>query len=138
MPRVRQRSEAVDVDHGQLVYPSLEDVAFVVGLDEFAPGSGRATSRRHRRRFEWFTQVRENLADRPRLGCNAMSRMSPSHLGHSSGNSSPTRAISFAQAIRVVRAGLCRRVATDSGAVTVAPMAAGRGIARRADVPDGE
>ncbi len=30
---------------------------------------------------------------------NAMSRMSPPHPGHSSGNSSPTRAISFAQAI---------------------------------------
>ena len=32
----------------------------------------------------------------------AMSRMSPPHAGHSSGNSSPTRAISFAQAIREV------------------------------------
>ena len=30
MPRVRQDSEAADIDHGQLVYPSLEDVAFVV------------------------------------------------------------------------------------------------------------
>jgi hypothetical protein len=32
----------------------------------------------------------------------AMSRMSPPHPGHSSGNSSPTRAISLAQAIREV------------------------------------
>ena len=32
----------------------------------------------------------------------AMSRMSPPHAGHASGNSSPTRAISFAQAIREV------------------------------------
>ncbi len=32
----------------------------------------------------------------------AMSRMSPPQVGHSSGNSSPTRAISFAQAIRDV------------------------------------
>ena len=31
-----------------------------------------------------------------------ISRMSPPHIGHSSGNSSPTRAISFAQAIRDV------------------------------------
>ena len=33
---------------------------------------------------------------------NAISRMSPPHAGHSSGNSSPTRAISFAHAIREV------------------------------------
>jgi hypothetical protein len=33
---------------------------------------------------------------------NAMSRMSPPHPGHSSGNSSPTRAMSLAQAIREV------------------------------------
>jgi hypothetical protein len=32
----------------------------------------------------------------------AISRMSPPHAGHSSGNSSPTRAISFAHAIREV------------------------------------
>ena len=33
---------------------------------------------------------------------NAISRMSPPQFGHSSGNSSPTRAMSFAQAIREV------------------------------------
>ena len=33
---------------------------------------------------------------------NAMSRMSPPHPGHSSGNSSPTRAMSLAHAIREV------------------------------------
>jgi hypothetical protein len=38
---------------------------------------------------------------------NAISRMSPPHAGHSSGNSSPTRASSFAQAIRDVS---CERV----------------------------
>jgi hypothetical protein len=37
-----------------------------------------------------------------------------------------------------VRAGLCRRVATDSGAVTVAPGPAGRGLALFADVSDSE
>jgi len=33
---------------------------------------------------------------------NAMSRMSPPQFGHSSGNPSPTRAMSLAQAIREV------------------------------------
>ncbi len=33
---------------------------------------------------------------------NAINRMSPPQFGHSSGNSSPTRAMSFAQAIREV------------------------------------
>jgi hypothetical protein len=33
---------------------------------------------------------------------NAMSRMSPPHPGHAKGNSSPTRAMSFAHAIREV------------------------------------
>ena len=33
---------------------------------------------------------------------NEMRRMSPPHPGHSSGNSSPTRAMSFAHAIREV------------------------------------
>ncbi len=33
---------------------------------------------------------------------NAISRMSPPQFGHPSGNSSPTRAMSFAQAIREV------------------------------------
>jgi hypothetical protein len=46
--------------------------------------------------------MREDLPDRPRLGCNAISRMSPPHPGHSSGNSSPTRAMSLAHAIREV------------------------------------
>jgi hypothetical protein len=39
----------------------------IVNRDEFAPVGGLATGRRHWWRFEWFTQVRENLADRPRL-----------------------------------------------------------------------
>ena len=37
-----------------------------------------------------------------------------------------------------MRAGLLSRVAAASGAVTVAPMAAGRGVAPLADVPDRE
>jgi hypothetical protein len=59
----RLDAEAVDVDRGQLVYPSLEDVPVVVDLPELAPVRGWATSGRHRRRFEWFTRVREDLAD---------------------------------------------------------------------------
>ena len=44
----------------------------------------------------------------------AISRMWPPHAGHSSGNSSPTRARSFAQAIREVS---CERA--DSGCAAV-------------------
>ena len=39
-PRVRQRSEAVDVDRGQLVGRGLKDVAIVMRLDELAPVGG--------------------------------------------------------------------------------------------------
>jgi hypothetical protein len=44
-PRVRHGSEAVDVDHGQLVYPSLEDVAIVMILHELATVAGRPAGR---------------------------------------------------------------------------------------------
>jgi hypothetical protein len=44
MPSVRQRSEAVDVDCGQLVWRGLKDVAIVMDMHEFAPVGGRATS----------------------------------------------------------------------------------------------
>ena len=40
--------------------------------------------------------------DRPGSVMNAISRMSPPHVGHARGNSSPTRAISLTQAIREV------------------------------------
>ena len=97
------RSEAVDVDHGQeSLSVALKDVAVVMGLHELAPVGGRATSGRDGRRLEWFAEVCENLSDRPRLWCNAISRMSPPQFGHSSENSSPTRAMSFAHAIRDV------------------------------------
>jgi hypothetical protein len=43
-PRVRQRSEAVDVDRGQFVYPSLTGVAIVMGLHELVPVGGRPAS----------------------------------------------------------------------------------------------
>ena len=41
-PRVRRRSEAVDVDHGQLVYPSLKDCPVVMDLHELSPVGRRA------------------------------------------------------------------------------------------------
>ena len=137
MPRVRHRSEAVDIDHGQLGGRHLSRFAIAMDLHELAPVCGRATSRRHRRRCEWFTQVGENLPDRPGLWRNAISRMSPSPPGHSSGNSSPTRAISFAHAFPrgVMQTGLCMRVAAASGAVTVVSMPANLGLALRADIP---
>ena len=71
-------------------------------LDKFVPFGGRPASGRDGRRFERFAEVGENLPNRPRLWCKEMSRMSPPHAGHSSGNFSPTRAISLAQAIREV------------------------------------
>ena len=45
----------------------LKDIPVVVDLREVGPVGGRATSRRHRRRFERFAQVGEDLPDRPRL-----------------------------------------------------------------------
>ena len=37
-------------------------------LHEFAPVSGRAASGQHRRRFERFAEVCQDLPDRPRVG----------------------------------------------------------------------
>ena len=80
----------------------LKDVALIMHLYELAPIDGRATGRRDRRRYEWFAEMGQDLANRPWFWCNAISRMSPPQLGHSRGNSSPTRFISFAHAIREV------------------------------------
>ena len=71
-------------------------------LDKFVPFGGRPASGRDGWRLERFAKMREDLSDRPRLWCKEMSRMSPPHAGHRRGNSSPTRAISLAQAIREV------------------------------------
>ena len=67
MPRGRYRSEAVDVDRGQLVGRHLNRFAVVMRLDEFAPVGGRATSRRDGWWLERFAQVCKDLPDRPRL-----------------------------------------------------------------------
>jgi hypothetical protein len=66
MPRVRHRSEAVDVDHGQLVGRHLNRCAVVISLDKLAPVRGRATSGRDGRRIVWFAEVFENLTSRGR------------------------------------------------------------------------
>ncbi len=44
-PRVRRGSEAVDVDHGQLVGRHLNRFAVVMILDELAPVGGRSPGR---------------------------------------------------------------------------------------------
>jgi hypothetical protein len=67
MPRVRHRSETVEIDHGRVVYPSLNRFAIVMDLHELAPVGGRATSRRHRRRCERFAKMGQDLPDRPRF-----------------------------------------------------------------------
>jgi len=87
---------------GRKVYPSLKDVAVVMGLHELAPVGGRAPGRRDGWWLQRLAEVCQNLPDGPRLWCNAISRMSPPQFGHSSGNSSPTRAMSLAHAIREV------------------------------------
>ena len=61
-------SEAVDIDVGQLVYPSLKDCPVVVNLHELSPVGRRATGGRDWRRLGRFAQMREDLPDRPRIG----------------------------------------------------------------------
>ena len=81
---------------------------------------------------------RPGMVSHSESSLKAISRMSPPQFGHSSGNSSHTRAISLAQACarRVVRAGLVIRirVTTASRGATVVPIPTGRGLALLADV----
>ena len=70
MPRVRHRSEAVDIDHGQLVGRHLNRFAIVVNLHELAPVGGWAPGRRDGRRLERFAKMGQDLPDRP-LGSRA-------------------------------------------------------------------
>ena len=102
MPRVRHRSEAVDVDRGQFVHPSLKDCPLVMGLHELSPVGWWAPGRRDGWRLEWFAEVCQDLPDRPWLRDERDQPDVATTPGHSRGNSSPTRAISFAQAIREV------------------------------------
>jgi len=92
----------VDIDHGQLVGRHMNRFAVVMSLNKLVPVGGWASGGCDRWRLERFAKVCENLPDRPRLWCNAISRMSPPQFGHSSGNSSLTRTMILAQAIRDV------------------------------------
>ena len=63
-PRVRRRSEAVNIDHGQLVGRHLNRFAIVMDLHELAPVGRWATSGRHRWWLERIAEVCENLTSR--------------------------------------------------------------------------
>ena len=56
----------MDVDHGQLVYPSLKDCPVVMALHELSPVGRRATGGREGRWFEWFAEVCQGLISRGR------------------------------------------------------------------------
>ena len=71
-------------------------------LHKLAPVGGRATSLRERRRFERFSQMREDFPDRPRLGDEGNESDVAAAVRARQGKSSPTRAMSFAQAMREV------------------------------------
>jgi len=71
-------------------------------LHELSPVDGRDTGGRDGRRFERFAKMGEDFRIGPGSVMNAISRMSPPNTGHASGNSSPIRAISLAQAVRDV------------------------------------
>jgi hypothetical protein len=99
------------------VWRRLNRVAVIMHVDDLAPVGGRAPGGRAGWRFERLAEMREGLISRgrshpglhplanlqfevsrllpavcPASVMNAMSRMSPPHPGHSSENSSPTRA----------------------------------------------
>jgi len=59
-------SEAVDVDVGQLDYPSLKNRPVVVDQDELSPVGRRTTGRRDWRRLERFAEVCQDLPSRGR------------------------------------------------------------------------
>jgi hypothetical protein len=66
-PRVRRRSEAVNIDHGQLVGRHLNRFAIVIDLHELAPVDRRATGGRDGRWFERFAEVYEGLTSNRRF-----------------------------------------------------------------------
>ena len=102
MPHVRHRSELVNVDTGQLVGRCLKGIAVVIRLDEFALVCGRAPGRRDWWWLERFAEVCENLPDRPWL-CDERNQpdVAAAHRALER-KPSPSRARSFAQAIREV------------------------------------
>ena len=112
-----------------------------VDLHELAPVSGRATSGRHRRRFERFVEVCQDLPDRPRFGDErdqsdvtaarrALEGKLLPHPSHQLGPGNPRG---------VVGAGLCMSVAAAfhgmSADSPAGGLPAGGGVALPADVP---
>jgi len=66
MPRVRHRSEAVDVEHGQLIGRHLNRFAVVMSLDKLAAVGVRSPGRRDWWWLERFARMREGLTSRGR------------------------------------------------------------------------
>jgi len=85
-PRIRHRSEAVDVDRGQLVGRRLNRFAVVVSLDKVGSVGGWASSGCERRRLERSAEVREDLPDGSVM--NAISRMPQTESGWRPGHNS--------------------------------------------------
>jgi len=158
MPRVRHRSEAVDVDRGQFVHPSLKDCPLVMALHELSPVGWWAPGRRDGWRLEWFAEVCQGLTScgrshpglRPLANLRfEVSRLLPAvfsepdvattpralegkllpHPGHQFRPGDPGG---------VVRPGLRLSIAAAPRGVTVARMPAGTGVALLADIPDRE
>jgi hypothetical protein len=61
-------SDAVDVDHGQIVGRRLKDCPIVMDLHELSPIDRLATGRRDGRWFERLAEMCQDLPDRPRIG----------------------------------------------------------------------
>ena len=100
LPRVRHRSEAVNVDNGQLVGRHLNRFAVVMGLHELAPVGGRAPGRRDGWWLQRLAEVCQNLPDGPRLRDErnqpdvaatrwTLKRKLLTHPGHELGPSNP-------------------------------------------------
>jgi hypothetical protein len=136
-PRVRQRSEAVDVDRGQLLGRCLEDVAVIVDLHELAPVGGRPAGGRERRWFERFAEVGEDLPDRSGLrdAGNEPDVAATRWALERELLADPGQEFRPGNPRRVVRAGFCMSVAAARG-MRIVRMPTGTGIARLADVPD--
>ena len=135
--RVRHRSEAVDIKHGQFVRRGLKDVAIVMGLHELALVGGRAPGRRDGWWLQRLAEVCENLPDRPWLRDKgdqpdvtatvwALERELLTRAGHQLCPGNPRG---------VVRPGLRLSVAAARG-MRLARMPTGTGLAPLANIPD--
>jgi hypothetical protein len=145
----------VDVDRRQLVWRRLKDVAVIVDLRELGPVGGRAARRRDRRRFEWFTQVREDLTLRGRSHPGLLplanlrfevSRLLPAVFSEPDVAATrwalerkllphPSHQLRPRNPGGVVRAGLCMSVAAAFRGLSACLMPASHGTAPLADVP---